>query len=457
VTRMDEPSARTFGDALRHRGLLLLAIIIAFVLAGGFVSRSTPPTYDASARLFLEVGDTEGAQLSREQLGRYFIQLARSRVVLEGVIAELKLSQSTPEMLAKRVRGEIVRGTGIVAVHAEAPTGSGAASLANAVAKAIIQYYKAEVAGRFKPIREYLDAELVRLDAAIQQVRAEVIPPFNVTAQANHQAQLSALQSQYDAIYSRRQDIALSQGRAQEVTKLLEPAATPLKPSRPDPVLYLAAAVVAGFSVGLLVILLLERFDDRLFSTEDLARAAGTPVVMSAPRASRRALSGRQLAPYQVARAHLVARRPGTRSVMIAAASTRDRSDYVAAQLGAVAADSGQRVLVVHTESLSGRQLASLNGSLWTTVPVASPNDTHVAMEALDELGGRYDFAVLSVGSPDTNPSAFSLARSADLAVLVATAGVTRFADARRAAEALRQAGIDLVACFLLSDGSVRR
>jgi len=80
---------------------------------------------------------------------------------------------------------------------------------------------------------------------------------------------------------------------------------------------------------------------------------------------------------------------------------------------------------------------------------VASPDDTLVAMEALDELGGRTDFAVLSVGSPDTNSSAFSLAHSTDLAVVVATAGLTPFAAARRTTESLRQAGVHLVASLL--------
>jgi hypothetical protein len=43
------------------------------------------------------------------------------------------------------------------------------------------------------------------------------------------------------------------------------------------------------------------------------------------------------------------------------------------------------------------------------------------------------------------------MGRTVDHAVLVATAGVTRFADARRSAELLREAGTTIAASLLLT------
>lgn len=445
---------RTLSDALRHRGLLLLAIVAAFLLGGGVFTGITPPVYEATARLSIDAGETESAQLSREQLGRYIIQLARSRPVLARMIADLRWTRTSPDNLAKKVRAEVVRGTGVVALHAEADSGPHAAALANLLARVIVERNKAEAAERFRPNREHLDAEQARLDAMIQQVRNEVIAPTDVNGLANHQARLSQLQAQYDGNYARRQDLAATQLRAEQVVRIMEFAVTPGKPSRPDPIRYLLATLAVGLSVGLITILLVERFDDRLLSAEELARATGTPLVVSMPHFSNKGLADRQLVPYQVAHANLLARRPGLRTVMVAAASTRDRSDDVADRLAAVAADSGQRVLVVQTDNLAGRlpKPVSQNGSRVTTVPAGASEDKRVATEALEQLADRYDFAVVSVGSPNTNPSAFSLARSTDLAVVVATSGVTPFGEARRTAESLRQAGVDLVASFLLAD-----
>lgn len=445
---------RTLSDALRHRGLLLLAIVAAFLLAGGVFTGITPPVYEATARLSIDAGETESAQLSREQLGRYIIQLARSRPVMARMIADLRWTRTSPDNLAKRVRAEVVRGTGVVALHAEADSGPRAAALANLLMRVIIERNKAEASERFRPNREYLDAEQARLEASIVQVRSEVIAPTDVNGLANHQAKLNQLQTLYDGNYARRQDLAAAEMRAQQVVRPLEFAVTPGKPSRPDPITYLLATLAVGLAAGLLTILLVERFDDRLLSAEELARATGTPLVVSMPRALGKALSGRQLIPYQVAHANLLARRPGARTVMVAAASTRDRSDNVADRLGAVAADSGQRVLVVQTDRLAGSlpQPVSQNGSRLTIIPAVSSEDKQAATEALEKLAGGYDFAVVSVGSPNANPSAFALAHSTDLAVVVATAGVTPFDEARRTAELLRQAGVTLVASFLLAD-----
>jgi Mrp family chromosome partitioning ATPase len=57
---------------------------------------------------------------------------------------------------------------------------------------------------------------------------------------------------------------------------------------------------------------------------------------------------------------------------------------------------------------------------------------------------------LVAVPSPDISPAAVLLRRTARRAVLTATAGVTRFQDARRTADLLRQAGVDVVAAILL-------
>jgi len=451
---MDPPNGRTLSDALRHRGLLLVAIVVAFLLAGGLFTWNTPPVYEATSRVSIELGETEGAQLSREQLGRYIIQLVRSRPVISRIIADLRMTGTSPDKLAKRMRAEVVRGTGVIVLHAEADTGPRAAALANLLMRVVVERNNTDAAERFRPNREYLDAEQARLEAAIQQERSVVIGPTDVNGLGNHQARLNQLQALYDANYVRRQDLATAEIRAKQVVRPLEFAVTPGKPLRPDPILYLAPTLAIGLTVGLLTILLVERSDNRLLSPEELARATGTPLVVSMPRAPDKALSGRQLIPYQVAHANLLARRPGARTVMVAAASTRDRSDNVADRLGAVAADSGQRVLVVQTDRLAGSlpQPVSQNGSRLTIIPGASSEDKQAATQALEQLAGGYDFAVVSVGSPNANPSAFALAHSADLAVVVATAGVTPIDEARRTAELLRQAGVTLVASFLLAN-----
>src|SRR5258706_519124 len=62
----------------------------------------------------------------------------------------------------------------------------------------------------------------------------------------------------------------------------------------------------------------------------------------------------------------------------------------------------------------------------------------------------RGAMALLAAQPPDTSPRTVLLARSSDVAVLVATTGMTHFADAERTSTLLRSAGTDVVAAILL-------
>jgi len=55
------------------------------------------------------------------------------------------------------------------------------------------------------------------------------------------------------------------------------------------------------------------------------------------------------------------------------------------------------------------------------------------------------------VPTPEVSAYAIKMGRAVDHAVLVATAGVTRFADARRSAELLREAGATVAASLFLT------
>jgi Mrp family chromosome partitioning ATPase len=87
-----------------------------------------------------------------------------------------------------------------------------------------------------------------------------------------------------------------------------------------------------------------------------------------------------------------------------------------------------------------------------TIVSAPADGDTRIANEALAEAEGKYDLTIMSAPSPDTDPTAVSLARLADVAIVVATARSTRIADVRRTAESLRLAGVQVAASILVSD-----
>jgi len=460
---VEERPPLTLRNALLHRWLLVLAIVGAFLLAAGLLSLRKP-VYAASAAIYLDVSRTapgfdEGVAAG-ELLQHDFIVASQSRPVLEAACASAGVACTPQELaapestLAKRISASSYRGTSTLLVMARAPTPDQAAALANAVAQAIIDQDKAEVVRLFKQPRDNLQKQLTDLQAAMAEEQQQLQhSPAGSPAAAAHQAQLTRLQGQHSVVFGRWQDLAEQQDRLTSVATVGQPAVPPARPEGPGRLRYLAAGLLAGVCLGVLAALLVERFNDRIFNVETLARATQSPVALLDSGAGRR---GRTVhhGPYSLALASVLARAPETRTVLVTAASHLDHTDAVAAGLGAVAAEAGQRVVVVQTDGRSPERpsLATSAAGGVTTVTAPAQNGGSLAAtvtEVRREVASPDTFVVVAVPSPDSSPSAFLLGRTAKRAVLVATAGITRVQDARRSAELLRYSGVEVAAAIL--------
>ncbi|HEX9570863.1 MAG TPA: hypothetical protein VF969_01260, partial [Burkholderiales bacterium] len=341
-----------------------------------------------------------------------------------------------------------------------------AAALANAVAQAMIEQDTSEVVRLFKPARDDLESQLASVRAAMDNEQQQLLSsPPGSSAAAAHQAQLSTLQLQYSALFGRLQDLAEQQDRLTSMATISQSALPRASPESPNRLRYLLAALVAGAVVGVLAALLAQRFDDRIHNGEALARATNTPLALAVRPAGRRDPHPATAQPYSLALARLLAQSPRAQTVLVTAASTSDNSLAAAVGLGEVALDSGQRAVVVHGNGYAPapRQLTS-GGDIAGLTTIAAPSNNRGDLDAAvasatEEYNGdsARTLVLVAVPSPDTSPTAVMLGRTAKRAVLAATAGVTRFRDARRTADLLRQSGVDVVAAILLPRRTARK
>jgi capsular polysaccharide biosynthesis protein len=468
---MEDKPPVTLRESLIHQRYLILAIVAAFLLVAGVLSLQ-PPTYESAAALYLDtsrnVPGFDAGIASGELLQHDFIVLSTSRPVLQRACAAVAVTCTAEELaapetaLARRVSVSVFRGTSMLAVTGKGATPDQAAALANAVARAMIDQNTAEVERLYKPALDAVNKELAALTASMEQERQALArSPNNSPGAAAHQSQLSALANQYSSAYARQQDIVQQQARLSNLATLLQPALPPARPSAPSPVRYLLTALVAGVALGVVAALLLERFNGRIRSAEGLARAAGIPIALSAPRLNGHPGPG-DYRPYSLALASVLSA-PETRPVLVMGASAKDHSDAVAVGLGAAAAHAGQRVVVVEADGdgADPRWLpAKVNGM--TTVTAHSNNGAQTA-GAVAAVQEQYDFqtadtlVLVSVPSPETSVSGILAGRTARRAVLAATAGVTRYRDARHTAQVLQQSGIEIVVGILVPPPATRR
>jgi capsular polysaccharide biosynthesis protein len=472
---MDERAAlKTITQAIRHRIYLLIAIIAAFSLAAGAAAFIKPPSYQATALLYVDerYNSSGGFDLNLqagELLSAHFIQTATSRSVLQRACSGTYFD--TPDTsqyscdattLASHVSAATVKGTDWIGVSVTAGSAAESAALANAVARAMIDQNKADIAQLIGPSLDKLNSQLKDLDSQIQTEVATIdqlqkeTPAGQQAPIAGHQANLSLLETKYAGIYTQSQNLMIEEDQLAAALTLVQPAVPPTKPYDPNLLLYLGVGLVAGLCIGLLSVVLVDRYDDRLFEPEALSIAAGTRlVVVVAPRDSS-ALGGRS-EPYALAHANLHAQHPHMTKVLVVAASSRDNVRPIAAGLGLAGVKAGQKVLVVDAEANTYvmHQQSGRKGSRMTIVSAPSEVGGRLATEALADADGNYDLTIMSAPSPDSDPTAVSLARTADVAIVVATARSTRFSEVKRTADTLRLAGIH-VAASILATGTAK-
>jgi capsular polysaccharide biosynthesis protein len=470
---VDERAAlKTIANAIKHRLYVLIAIVASFTLAAGIAAIIRPPAYQGTALLFVDerFNSSQGFDLALqagELLSAHFIQTATSRSVLESACSGTYFDTPATSgfscdaaTLAGNVSASTVKGTDWIGVNATASSAAESAALANAVGRAMIDQNKADVRQLIGPTLDSLNSELKTLSTEIQLEQTTIdqlqkqTPPGQQAPIAGHQANLSLLQSQYSATYAKSQDLLIEENQLSGSLTLVQPAIPPLKPYDPNPLIYIAVGLAAGLCVGLFTVVLVDRFDDRIFEPEALSLAAGTRLVVAVSSRDSGSLPNRPSEPYALARANLLAQHPHLTKILVVAASSRDRVRTVAAGLGMAGVKAGQRVLVVDAEASTYvmHQQSGRNGSRMTIVSSPVDGGTRIANEALADADGKYDLTIFSTPSPDRDPTAVSLARTADVAIVVATARATRFSDVKRTTETLRLAGIHVAASVFATD-----
>lgn len=217
---------------ITRRSLPVVAGIVVGLIASIAISSQLPQTYEASSRLFLgspASADSAGAyngDLFSQQRAATYAQLVGNRDLAVKVIDDLGLTVS-PDELASQVTGAQVPKTVLMEISATDSTAQGAANLADAYANNLVAYIK-------------------------------------------------------------RLETPLDSNQPASVLTVVQQAETPSAPASPSYVLNALLGMVLGALVAMLVMWLVNKLDMTVRSEDQLADAAGVPVLGTLPRDASR-------------------------------------------------------------------------------------------------------------------------------------------------------------------------
>lgn len=139
------------------------------------------------------------------------------------------------------------------------------------------------------------------------------------------------------------------------------------------------------------------------------------------------------------------------RTVLVTGASTGDDATPAALDLAAAAVrlDSGPGLILVLESAMHGPYMPEAPAS---SVRIMAPLTLSHVRSVLAQVTNEFGFIIVVAAAPQQSADCVAIATMADAVVMVARSGRTHFAEARLAAELLRQAGVTVAAALLTRD-----
>ena len=368
--------------ARRWAWLFALATLLA-ATASYAVSSRLPRVYEGTAKLLVTPGQTGNGTntyndvLTAERLTRTYSEVLKSRPVVDEAARQAGIDLPY-ESAAALLDVKPVRDTQLIQISARANDPETAASYANKLAAVFIDQTQQSQSSRFAASKEVLGKQVDQLNAEIADHTHQIdaLRSQTSSAQANAdrtrlESELTQLQQSYQTAVRSYEDLRVSEARSSDLLSVVEPAAPALLPVSPKLMLNVLLAALIGLALGIGAAFVIDNLDDRLFSTERLARFTGllslgsvavlskdgprTVDQMRAQAADAQNGYGYGYGPahageaYRLLRANLqfAAVEKPLRTLLVTSAEAGDGKSSTAANLAVVMAQAGQRVVLV--------------------------------------------------------------------------------------------------------------
>lgn len=367
----------------RRWAWLLVASTLLAAVASYVVSMQLPKQYESSVMLLVRPGQaSNGASnyndvLAAERLTSTYSQVLKTQPVVDEASSRAGVGLPYEEAV-KLLSVQPVRDTQLIQISVRAKSPDLSAAFANQLANTFIEQTQLSQSSRFAASRENLGKQVdqlaVEINTRSSQVDALRAQPSSAARDAELtrvEGQLTQLQQSYATAVRSFEDVRMAEANGSDVLSVVQPASPSSNPVSPRVLQNVLIAALVGLLVALITAFLIENLDDRLTSPERLARFSGLPLLGSLgilPKDEPRTIDlpsahERQSPNNGYAASHTVEafrllhanlqfaalERP-LRTLLVTSTDAGDGKTTVAANLAIVAAQAGQRVLLVDAD-----------------------------------------------------------------------------------------------------------
>lgn len=349
------PDLRDYLSVLWRRKFSILLVVAVVVGTAMAYSSAQTPMYRSSAELVVRA-----ANLSPTEQVAPIVDMETERRVASSVqvaalaLPRLNTAHVRPAAISVQTDGKAQ------ALNFTASSRSPAAAqrTAQAYAEAYLDFRREQVLDDLRAASDPLKQRVAELNAQIDDVQRRLSATANPSEQTALQIRFNSLFTQRTFLEQKENELILPEKL--QVGRVIRPAALPGSPSSPDHARTATFALFLALSIGVAQAFVRDRLDERPRGREDLAAAAGVPVLAVIPRVRGRRTHtewietlDRPLSPagegYRTLRTNLLhaVAADGARSVLITSADVGEGKTTIAMNLSVALSQAGKRVILV--------------------------------------------------------------------------------------------------------------
>lgn len=278
--------------ALIRKWFWLIVVCTALAAVAAFVaSRWQTPIYEASSTVLIAQASAGASQsyndiLTSERLARTYAQMLQDWPVLERTIQEqgfLNPFKDVKKAFQIELNIASVRDTQLMKLTVEANDPQLAADLANRLPQVFARFNQQRQQERYTQLRQELQAEIAATEqdtAAAQQVLQRLGDGETDRAErVRLQSLLDRYQATYSSLLRSTEELRLSEVESTDNILLTAPALTPQNPVRPRVLFNTLLAAIVGAMLAVGAAFLIEYLDDTIKTPDDILAWTGLPTL----------------------------------------------------------------------------------------------------------------------------------------------------------------------------------
>jgi capsular exopolysaccharide synthesis family protein len=475
------------GPLLWHRRWIITAVTAVGAGAALVLAFTQTPTFASTASVLVQAPPGAGPNQPNMATER---NLGSSTAVAQIVVSDAGLAY-IPEELLNGLSVNVPVDTDILEFHYSSPIPAIAQQRAQAFAEAYLTFRSQQQGEQLSATERSLRGRIGALNGQLRTVEKSAASTNDPRVEAVLSAEVSSFITQIGILQQSLAEVN-AQG-ALSVGRVVEPAALPTSPSKPNRPLDGAVGLFAGLLLGIGAAIAIDRSDDRLRGRGDLEATLGAPALGAIPliRPTKEPRLVTAMQPgspvseaFRQLRANVIVATltSNARSILVTSFREKEGTAFTLGNLGVALAGAGQSVVMVSAdlgdprlEQLFGvgasvgladvlLEKAALSDVMWETgieglmiVPSGNASLDKGELEgsrmpaAIRELRQLANFVLIEAAPLLPIPDAAILASACDGALLVVDARSTTRGEIREARQQLERANASLLGAVLVN------